>query len=176
MKTSLQWLSEFLPGPALDAQRAADALTNAGLPVESIEKVGDDTVIDVEVTSNRPDCLSHVGIARELAALLDRPFCQPTVAAEELDEPADAVVNVRIDATQLCSQYIARIIRGMRIGPAPDWIAKRLEAIGIRPINNVVDVTNYVMMEMGQPLHAFDLAHVGGGQVIVPALRSAAKR
>jgi phenylalanyl-tRNA synthetase beta chain len=167
MKTSLQWLSEFLPGPALDGQRAADALSNAGLPVESIEKVGDDTVIDVEVTSNRPDCLSHVGVARELAALLDRQLREPTVAVEESDEPVDSVVNVRIDAPQLCSQYIARIIRGIRIGPSPDWIAKRLEAIGIRPINNVVDVTNYVMMEMGQPLHAFDLAHVGGGRVII---------
>jgi phenylalanyl-tRNA synthetase beta chain len=174
MKTSLQWLSDFLPGPpALDAQQAADALTNAGLPVESIEKAGGDTVLDVEVTSNRPDCLSHLGIARELSALLARPLREPQITADESDEPTASAVSVRIDAAQLCPQYIARLIRGVKIGPSPAWMAARLEAVGIRPINNVVDVTNYVMMEMGQPLHAFDFSAVGGAKVIVRAAKRA---
>ena len=167
MKTSLQWLSDFLPGPALDAQKAADALTNAGLPVESIERPGDDAVIDVEVTSNRSDCLCHVGVARELAALFDLALREPVIAAEEADEAISSAVAVRIDAAKLCPQYTARLIRGIKVAPSPDWMARRLQAVGIRPVNNVVDVTNYVMLEMGQPLHAFDFAGVGGGGIIV---------
>jgi phenylalanyl-tRNA synthetase beta chain len=167
MKTSLQWLSDFLPGPALDAQKAADALTNAGLPVESIQRQGDDAVIDVEVTSNRGDCLCHLGVARELAALLDRPVHDLEINPQESDEPVSSAIGVRIDAAQLCPQYNARLIRGVKVGPSPAWMARRLEAVGIRPVNNVVDVTNYVMLEMGQPLHAFDFAGVGGGRIIV---------
>jgi phenylalanyl-tRNA synthetase beta chain len=166
MKISLNWLGDYLIGP-IDAQKAADALTNGGLPVESIESHGDDTVLDVEVTSNRSDCLSHQGVARELGALLNLPLREVAVSAPETGEPASSVVSVRIDAPELCPIYTARILRGVRIGPSPSWLAKRLEAVGIRPINNVVDVTNYVMFELGQPLHAFDFGKIGGKKIIV---------
>jgi phenylalanyl-tRNA synthetase beta chain len=166
MKISLEWLGDYLPGER-DAQRLADALTNGGLPVELIEKHGDDTVIDVEVTSNRGDCLCHIGVARELAALLDRPFKDVAIALKESSEPAAGAVSVRIDAPALCPHYTARVIKGVKIAQSPAWLARRLDAVGLRPINNVVDITNYVMFEMGQPLHAFDFAHVRGRQIIV---------
>lgn len=166
MKISLAWLGDFLSQPP-SAQAAADALTNAGLPVESVETHGSDTVIDVEVTSNRGDCLSHAGIARELSAILDTPLRHPPIDAPESNDPAAAAVRVRIDAPELCPHYTARLIRGVQVRPSPAWMAERLQTVGIRPINNLVDVTNYVMMELGQPLHAFDFAKVAAGQIIV---------
>ncbi len=166
MKTSLQWLADFLPGP-LDAKTAAEALTNGGLPVEVIEQHGDDFVIDVEVTSNRADCLSHIGVARELSAILNRSLAHPEYAVAEVTTPADSVTSVQIEAPQLCPHYTARVIRGVKIGPSPQWMQRRLEAVGLRPINNVVDVTNYVMFELGQPLHAFDFDKLSGKRIIV---------
>jgi phenylalanyl-tRNA synthetase beta chain len=169
MKICLEWLNaEYFPTAGLRAQAAADALTNGGLPVESVESHGSDTIIDVEVTSNRGDCLSHAGIARELSALLNIPATiKPAPKPPESSESTSASVRVRIDAPDLCPHYTARLIRGVKIGPSPAAIARRLEAIGVRPINNVVDVTNYVMFELGQPLHAFDFSKITGGQIIV---------
>src|SRR3954462_1638182 len=106
MKISLEWLGQFLNG-SLVAEHLADALTNGGLPVEVIEQHGDDTVIDVEVTSNRGDCLSHLGIARELSALLDRKVVEPTFKAAEVASPAASVTSVSIDAPALCPHYVA---------------------------------------------------------------------
>ncbi len=165
MKISLEWLGEYLPGE-LDAQQCADLLTNAGFPVESIETVGLDTVLDVEVTSNRGDCLCHIGVARELAALLGRDL-KKTEDGRETTGEGNAPVSVRIDAPESCPHYTARVIRGVKVGPSPAWMVRRLEAVGLRSINNVVDVTNYVLFEMGQPLHAFDFSKVRGGQIIV---------
>src|SRR5690348_13158133 len=155
MKISLEWLSEYLPGP-LDANAAAEALTHGGLPVEVIERHGDDVVIDVEVTSNRGDCLSHIGVARELSALLKREFRDIEPVAGEVTTPASSATSVSIEAQDLCPYYTARVLRNVKIKPSPAWMTRRLEAVGLRPINNVVDVTNYVLFEMGQPLHAFD--------------------
>jgi phenylalanyl-tRNA synthetase beta chain len=167
MKISLEWLSDFLPGP-LDAQTAADALTRGGLPVEMIERFGDDTVIDVEVTSNRSDCLCHLGIARELASLLDRPLQIPhPQPLPPSPGNADPVTSVLIEAADLCQHYTARVISGVGISPSPGWMQRRLESVGLRPINNVVDVTNYVLFEMGQPLHTFDYDRLEGRRVIV---------
>ena len=170
MKISLEWLSEYVSGALreIGAERAAEALMNGGLPVESIEPYGDDVVIDVEVTSNRSDCLSHVGVARELAALLDRPFADvKLVTAQSAKTAAPPLAPVEIQAPDLCPFYSARIIRGVRVGPSPSWMVKRLEAIGLRSINNVADVTNYVLMELGQPLHAFDLDRLQEGRIVV---------
>src|SRR6185312_3358579 len=166
MKISLEWLSEYLPG-ATDPQAAADALTNGGLPVEVIERHGNDTVIEVEVTSNRGDCLSHIGIARELSALQNRELRDVKAGAKESSAAATNATAVRIDALNLCPHYTARIIRNVKIGPSPAWLACRLEAVGLRPINNVVDVTNYVMFELGQPLHAFDFDKLEGRRIVV---------
>src|SRR5438270_8262695 len=120
MKISLEWLQSYLPGP-LDPHKAGDALTHGGLPVEVFEKHGDDDIMDVEVTSNRGDCLSHVGVARELAALLDRPFQDVKPSAKESASPVAAVTSVHIEAAELCPHYTARIIRGVKIGPSPAW-------------------------------------------------------
>src|ERR1700722_5559579 len=146
MKTSLEWLGDFLQQPPT-AQAAADAPTSAGFPTESIEAHGSDLVLDVEVTSNRGDCLSHVGIARELSAFLKLPFHQKPAAAKQSGGHDN--VLVRIDEPNLCPHYTDRLIRGVKVGPSPAWMTRRLEAVGIRPINNIVDVTNYVMMELG---------------------------
>lgn len=166
MKTSLHWLADYLPGP-LDRAAAAEALTHGGLPVENFEQHGDDTVIDVEVTSNRSDCLSHIGVARELSALLNRQFRDIAPAATQTQEPASSVTSVRLEADTLCPHYTARMIRNVKIGPSPAWMTRRLEAIGVRPINNVVDVTNFVLFETGQPLHAFDFDRLEGRRIIV---------
>lgn len=166
MKISLEWLGEYLPG-STEAQAAAEALTHGGLPVEVIEKFGDDTVIDVEVTSNRSDCLSYAGVARELGALLNRTTQAPAVNVRESATPCAAATKVQIDALDLCPHYTARVIKGVKIGPSPDWMQRRLEAMGLRPINNIVDVTNYVMFEMGQPLHAFDYDMLQDNRIVV---------
>ena len=117
-----------------------------------------DVVLDCEITPNRPDCLSYVGMATEAGAVLDEDthIELPAIAREEGPRSAD-LVDVRVDAPDLCSRYVARVVRGVKIGPSPEWLARRVIAAGSRPINNVVDVTNYVMYLTGQPLHAFDL-------------------
>lgn len=175
MKISLHWLRDYLPDLPDDAPAVADALTHGGLPVELIERAGDDTVIDVEVTSNRGDCLSHLGVARELAALMGLELRDVEILAAEAARPAKDVAQVRIDALDLCPHYTARVLQNVKVGPSPAWMVQRLEAVGVRAINNVVDVTNYVMFEMGQPLHAFDFDTLRGGQIIVRTARAGEK-
>ena len=125
-----------------------------------------DTVIEVEVTPNRPDLLSHFGIARELAALIDLPEpALPKIVATP-KSPREESGVVRLEASTGCPFYSARLFRGIRVGPSPGWLRQRLEAVGLRSINNVVDVTNFVLLELGQPLHAFDAAKIRGGVVV----------
>jgi phenylalanyl-tRNA synthetase beta chain len=146
-----------------DATLGADLVAHLGL---------DDRVLEVEVTPNRPDCLSVVGIARELAALTGAPFRGPTLAVKESDEPAESLARVRIEAPDLCSRFTARVISGIHVRPSPAWLAARLRIVGLRPISNVVDVTNYVMWELGHPLHAFDHATVTEGTIVVRRARA----
>lgn len=166
MKISLEWLREYVDLNAA-AEEIAKRLSDLGFPVESIEKAGEDTVLDVEITSNRGDCLCHIGIARELAAAYDLPLKIPAVQIEQTDQSAADFVSIRIDQPALCGRYTARIITGVKVGPAPAWMARRLEAVGMRSVNNVVDATNYAMLEHGQPPHAFDYEKIGGRQIIV---------
>jgi phenylalanyl-tRNA synthetase beta chain len=132
----------------------------------------EDTVFEVNVTPNRPDCLSHVGIAREVAAFLGEKVRYPQSAVKKGGGPASAAVKVRIEAPEKCYRYAARVIEGVRLGPSPLWLARRLEACGVRSICNVVDATNYVALELGHPLHAFDLDKVAGGEIIVRTARA----
>lgn len=167
MKVSLHWLNRLLT-PAIELDEAKRLLTAGGFPVEETQAVGDDTMLDVEVTSNRPDVLSHVGVAREIAArcerVLNAPACDtPAEAGSAVDELA-SVVN---EAADLCPLYTARVITGVKVGPSPDWLIQALESVGQRSVNNVVDITNYVLLEMGQPLHAFDLAKLAGNKIVV---------
>ncbi|MGH7323446.1 MAG: phenylalanine--tRNA ligase subunit beta [Candidatus Rokuibacteriota bacterium] len=145
-----------------DAPLGADLVAHLGL---------DDDVLEVEVTPNRPDCLSVVGVARELAALTGGRFHAPTTAVKESDEPVEQWARVHVDAPDLCHRFTARVVSGVRVRPAPAWLVTRLRAVGLRPISNVVDATNYVMWELGHPLHAFDHARVVEGTIVVRRAR-----
>ncbi|HEY2148283.1 MAG TPA: phenylalanine--tRNA ligase subunit beta, partial [Pirellulales bacterium] len=134
-------------------------------------EVGDDLAIDLEVTSNRPDCLGHIGIAREAAVLLSRPLKLPPANPRAGKTTASELTRVTIESPALCPRYTARVIRGVKIGPSPKWLVARLATLGIAAINNVVDITNFVLMECGQPLHAFDLAKLEGREIIVREAR-----
>jgi phenylalanyl-tRNA synthetase beta chain len=174
MIVSWEWLHDYVPlkAPLDDAVRR---LTMAGLKVESQTQVGTDWSIDVEVTSNRPDCLGHLGIARELSVLFAQLLKFPDASpAESTAKTADAT-SVVVECPDLCPQYSARIIRGVKVGPSPSWLSRRLQAIGQPSINNIVDATNYVLMECGQPLHAFDLDRLRGRRIVVRRPKSGEK-
>lgn len=126
-----------------------------------------DEIIEFEITSNRPDCLSILGIAREAGATLNEKVNYPEVEVTETEERADDYIFVEIEDTEGCTRYVARVIRNIKIGPSPQWMQQRLISAGVRPINNIVDITNYVMLEYGQPLHAFDLSYIEGNKIIV---------
>jgi len=166
MKISLDWLNDYVTITE-EAEWVAEKLSDLGFPTESITRVGDDAVIDVEITSNRGDCLSHIGLARELAASLGRELRLPDVKVREADRQVEAFVKVRIDCPQTCHRYTARVVTGVKVGPSPEWLRRRLEAVGLRSVNNVVDATNYAMMESGQPPHAFDYDKLSVGTIAV---------
>jgi phenylalanyl-tRNA synthetase beta chain len=135
----------------------------------------DDVLLEVNVTPNRPDALSHVGIAREVAALLGQKVKLLAPKLAEAGKPASDAVTVRVDAPEKCARYAARVVEGVKIGPSPAWLARRLESCGVRSISNVVDATNYVLLELGHPLHAFDLDKVAGHEIVVRTARSGEK-
>src|SRR6185437_14426593 len=122
---------------------------------------------DVEVPSNRPDCLSHVGVAREVSVIEKGQLRLPASDPPKAEGRAADFTSVEIKDPDLCPRYAARLVRNVKIGPSPDWLVKRLETIGQRPINNVADVTNYVLHELGQPLHAFDFEKLAGRRIVV---------
>jgi len=166
MYTSYKWLQE-LTGTKSTAQQLQERLTMVGLAVDAVESNTSDSVLDVEVPSNRPDCLSHIGIAREITASESGQLRLPEITTPKTEGRAEESASVEIKDPDLCPRYAARLVRGVKIGPSPDWLVKRLEAIGQRPINNVADITNYVLHEVGQPLHAFDFAHLRDKKIIV---------
>ncbi len=141
-----------------DAQVGENAVKALGL---------DDVVVEYEVTSNRVDCFSVVGIAREAAATFDKTFVPPVVTETGNDEDVNDYVKVSVENTDLCPRYCARVVKNIKIGPSPKWMQRRLASVGIRPINNLVDITNYVMEEYGQPMHAYDLETIAGHQIVV---------
>jgi len=166
MKASWNWLTDYVSAKA-SAAEVADRLTMAGLTVESIEETPDDIVFEVEITSNRPDWLCHLGIAREIAALYGLSARVPAVKPASDGGEVHAAAALEVKDFKFCPYYTGRVIKGVTIAPSPGWLKTRVESIGLRSINNVVDATNFVMYECGQPLHAFDLAKVGGKKVVV---------
>jgi phenylalanyl-tRNA synthetase beta chain len=165
MKISFDWLKDFVDIQTAPSE-VADRLTMAGLEVEGMEDVGDDVVLEVNVTPNRPDCLSILGIAREAAAALGLPLRLPVT--EVRGKLPDAGVTVEIVDPELCHRYSGRLITGVTVVDSPGWIKARLEKCGIRSLNNnIVDVTNYVLLELGHPLHAFDAAKLADSRIRV---------
>ena len=130
-----------------------------------------DTVMDIVVTPNRPDAACHIGVARDVAALADTPLRLPAIEDPKSSSAIDEHVSVAIACPELCRRYVALLVTGVKVGPSPQWLQDRLSSVGLRPINNIVDVTNYVMYECGQPLHAFDYARLAGAKIIVRASR-----
>ncbi|MGB9711945.1 MAG: phenylalanine--tRNA ligase subunit beta [Dissulfurimicrobium sp.] len=176
MRILTSWLKEFVPFDC-GVERLGRDLTLTGLEIESIEPFGpDDFVIDISITPNRPDCLSVLGIAREISAIYGLPLifgpsvCLTDGAPGALETSVS--VPVTIEAVDHCARYAACVLEDVRIGPSPDWLKRRLEACGIRPVNNVVDATNYVLLELGQPLHAFDLDRLRGPAIVVRSARA----
>jgi phenylalanyl-tRNA synthetase beta chain len=174
MDISYNWLGE-LTDVRLPPRELAERLTMAGLAVDSVKEAGEDFVLEFDLTSNRPDCLSHVGIAREAAALAGGTVRLPDTTAKTVGGKAEEFTHVEIEDADLCPRYAARVVRGVKIKPSPEWLVKRLQAIGQRPINNVADITNFVMHELGQPLHAFDLAKLAEHRIVVRRARAGEK-
>ena len=174
MIVSWNWLTDYL---RLDmpVETLSERLALAGLNHESTEEVGGDLAIDLEVTSNRPDCLGHLGVAREIGVLFDRPVRYPDPRPETSGASVETLTGVTVEEPELCPRFTARVVTGVKVGPSPFWLRKRLETLGVRPISNVVDVTNYVMFECGQPLHAYDLNKLIGKRLVVRRARKGEK-
>ena len=166
MLISLNWLSDYVD-VAMSADALADLLMRIGLTVEEIRDAGDDLVFDVEVTSNRPDCLGHLGVAREVATATGAELKPPKVGQAATAGDVNSLTAVEVLDPELCPRYTARVLRGVTVGPSPAWLVERLAAVGMRSVNNVVDVTNYVLMEYSQPLHAFDYDKLGENRIVV---------
>jgi phenylalanyl-tRNA synthetase beta chain len=163
---SWNWIKEFvsLDVPPGEFERR---LMMAGLNHESTEPVADDLAIDLEITSNRPDCLGHLGIAREAAVLFQLPLKLPAATPPAGRKSVAELTRVDLECPGLCYRYTARLMMGLKVGPSPAWLSRRLATIGVAAINNVVDATNYVLMECGQPLHAFDFGRLAGRRIVV---------
>lgn len=170
MIVSWNWLNDYVK---LDVPHEAlsERLMMAGLNHEDTHAVGSDWAINVEVTSNRPDCLGHIGVAREAAVLFDRELKLPAARPRESSTPVASLAKVQVDNPAQCPRYTARVLRGVKVGRSPAWLVDRLATLGIAAVNNVVDITNYVLMECGQPLHAFDLAKLAGRRIVVRLAR-----
>jgi phenylalanyl-tRNA synthetase beta chain len=166
MKVVYNWLKQFVDVTAPPADLRA-RLSLAGIAVDSIEETAAGPVLDAEVTANRPDCLGHLGIAREVAAIYRLPLKPLHPKLKEAAEKAADAARVEIEAPELCGRFTARVLRGVKVQPSPDWLRQGLEAIGEKSINNVVDVTNYVMFELGHPLHAYDFDTLAEKRIVV---------
>jgi phenylalanyl-tRNA synthetase beta chain len=171
MKISYNWIKE-ITGVDANPDLLINKLTNIGLKLEDRENIGNDLSVDLEITVNRPDCLSHAGIAREVAATFNlpnnkKPEIHPkkSIHVSGTEGSYENKLKIILDDPGLCPRYCGQLITNVKIGPSPDWLKQRLEVCGIRSINNAADITNYVMLELGQPLHAFDFDKLAGGTI-----------
>jgi phenylalanyl-tRNA synthetase beta chain len=174
MKILYNWLKEFVD-VTLAPRELAERLSLAGVAVDSVEDSPAGPVFDAEITTNRPDLLGHAGVAREVAAILRSSLRATVPAVKESAERTDSAVRVDINCPELCGRYAARVVRSVKIQPSPDWLRQRLEALGQTSINNVVDVSNYVMFETGKPVHAFDFDTIDGRRIEVRRARPGEK-
>jgi len=158
MKISRQWLEDYVDLGALSDDQLSERLTEIGHAVESLERQGDDSIFDIEFTANRVDAMSHFGLARELAAATGRELRRPDPRIPEVKPRGE--VQIFIDAPELCTRYTGLVLHGVNVQPSNPKVQRRLESVGLRPINNLVDASNYVMLALGHPLHAFDLQQI----------------
>lgn len=166
MRISYDWLQDFIKLKTSPAE-LVKLLNRLGLMVEKVEEVEGDFVFEVETYANRPDTLGHLGIAREIAAALGEKLSLKAWPVREIPTPTSTVLSIEVLDPKLCPRYCGAVVKGVKVGPSPSWLQRRLAAVGLRPINNVVDVTNYVLMATGHPIHAFDLNRLTGPRVIV---------
>lgn len=166
MLFSYNWLQSFFDKKLPEPKELARLIIGHSFEVEAMEKSGKDTVFDIAILSNRPDCFSHAGIAREIAAILGYKLNLPKLKAAKAKTPiaAKSMVEVQVADAAGCPRYSAKVVTGVKVGPSPKWLQERLAACGLRAINNIVDATNYVMLETGQPLHAFDWDKLAAGR------------
>jgi phenylalanyl-tRNA synthetase beta chain len=170
MRILLSWLEEFVDIPEYPDVLAHE-LTMAGLAVDAVSEEQGETLFDLDITSNRPDAMNHFGVAREIAAIFQRPLRPPKVEVPESDPAASSKASIEILDSDLCPRYSARVMLGVEVKPAPDWIRRRLELCGVRSINNIADLTNYVLLEVGHPTHAFDLDLLDESKIVVRRAR-----
>ena len=166
MKISLNWLKDYIELD-LSLPVLIEKLNMIGLLVEDWEEKGSDVILDIETYANRPDTLGHQGVARELAAALELGIKEQKWPLKEIEQKTSDLAGVRIWDVDLCPRYSGMVIKDIQVGPSPEWLRKRIEAVGIKPINNVVDVTNYVLFATAHPIHAFDLAKISGRKIII---------
>jgi phenylalanyl-tRNA synthetase beta chain len=177
MDISLRWINQYLSPADVKVDEFDDILTKAGMPIEGLKDgIDGDTIIDIEVTSNRGDCLGHLGVAREIAAAQyaskPRQLMIPELKPMDFGAPIGDELTLDNQAPDKCPLFTARLIRNVKVGPSPKWLREAIESFGQRSINNVVDVTNYITLELGNPCHVFDHAKLAGGQLIVrPAIK-----
>ena len=167
MKISFNWLKDYT-ATSLAPAKLAEKLTMAGLEVEKITSIDGDTIFEIEVTPNRPDCLNMMGIARELSAILNKNYRLPKI-------PKISSVKqkcpITIEDKKGCLRYIGAVVENVHVGQTPEWIKKRIQSLDLRSINSVVDITNFCLMELGQPLHAFDYDKLFGRKIVVRRAR-----
>jgi len=176
MKLSYNWLKDYIDLKGISAEDVDKALTMSGSEIEAIEEMSNDKVMELEITSNRPDCLSILGLAREVSAVLDKELKTPIFALDQRIEKDETVkMDCIIEDKELCSQYTARVISGVTVKESIPDIKNKIEAIGIRSVNNIVDITNFCLMELGQPMHAFDLDKIKGKKIVVRKARKGEK-
>ena len=166
MKISLNWLKDYVD-IGLPLRELLDCLTMIGLVAEVSEEKADDVILDIETYANRPDTLGHLGMAREIGAMLCSPLKDQTWPLIDLPARTSELVDVQILDEDLCPRYCGVVVKGVKTGPSPDWLRTRIEAMGLKPINNIVDVSNYVLFATAQPIHAFDLSRIAGPRILV---------
>lgn len=166
MIISWDWLEQYVK-PTESPMVVADKLMMTGLNLEGMDEVGYDLAVDLEVTSNRMDCLGHLGVAREVGVCFDLDVTYPDPQPAGNGSPVSEATSVEVECEDLCPRYTARVMKGVKVGPSPKWMVDRLATLGVGSINNIVDITNYVMLECGQPLHAFDFAKLKESRIVV---------
>ncbi len=168
MRVSFNWLKDYVD-IRISPEAVAEKLTMAGLEVTSLTRIDADAIMEIEVTPNRADCLSIIGIAREVAAICGKKLKVPKIPSFRGKSGVGA--SIQIQDKRQCLRYLGRVIKNVKVGPSPEWLSQRLEAMGIRAVNNIVDISNFCLLEFGQPLHAFDLDKLQGQRIIVRTAR-----